>query len=99
MVCNLNVLVSITELIFALLCPLSEDVKAKIHVIPSGHDKREEMLTQFIDLEHVPSFIGGKGSYIFNAEEYYHGSIEGVDKCVVSEEKIKEYITTMPYHA
>jgi hypothetical protein len=57
------------------------------------------MLTQFIDLEQVPSVFGGKDEYVFNTNEYYHGSIGGFDKCVLAEDKIREYITTMPYHA
>lgn len=77
----------------------AEDVKAKIHVIPAGQEKREEMLTQFIDLEHVPSFIGGEDKYVFDSNEYYRGSIGGSEKCVLSDEKVLEYIKTMPYHA
>ena len=89
---------------FLLFCASScfvfiEDVKAKIHVIPAGQEKREEMLTQFIDLEHVPSFIGGKDNYVFEADEYYRGSIGGMEKCVLPEDKVLEYIQTMPYHA
>ena len=85
--------ISLLVVIFA------EDVKAKIHIIPAGQEKREEMLTQFIDLEHVPSYIGGKDDYVFDANEYYHGSIGGSEKCVLAEDKIREYIQTMPYHA
>jgi hypothetical protein len=78
----------------------AEEVKAKIHVIPASQEKREEMFMQFIDLEQVPSVFGGKDNYVFDINEYYHGSIiEGQNKCVLGEDEIRDYITTMPYHA
>ena len=57
------------------------------------------MLTQFIELEHVPTWVGGKDDYVFNDKDYYHGSVGGSERCVESEERILEYIETMPYHA
>ena len=74
-------------------------MKAKIHVIPSGQDKREAMLTQFIELDQVPSVFGGRDNFVFDANEYYRGSIGGSEQCVLTEKEIREYISTMPYHA
>lgn len=54
---------------------------------------------QFIDLEQVPTVFGGKDNYVFDINEYYRGSIGGREKCVLEEDEIREYITTMPYHA
>eukprot|EP00804_Cyclotella_cryptica_P010951 CCRYP_016674-RC/>CCRYP_016674-RC protein AED:0.37 eAED:0.37 QI:0/0.5/0.4/1/0.5/0.4/5/0/582 len=75
------------------------DVKAKIHVIPADEEKRKQMLTQFIDLEHVPDWVGGNDDYVFDMKDYYYGSVGGSDKCILSEDKITEYLVTMPYHA
>lgn len=77
----------------------AEDVKAKIHVIPSEEIKRQEMITQFIDLQYVPKDFGGKDVYVFDANEYYYGSLGGSLKCVLTENDIREYILSMPYHA
>jgi hypothetical protein len=77
----------------------ADEVKAKIHVIPVDEEKRTQMLTQFIDLEHVPDWVGGKDDYIFDIHDYYYGSIGGSDKCILSEDKIREYLVSMPYHA
>jgi hypothetical protein len=57
------------------------------------------MFMQFIDLEQVPTVFGGKDNYVFDINEYYRGSIGGREKCVLEEDEIREYITTMPYHA
>ena len=70
-----------------------DDVRSKIHVIPNDPEKRREMMLQFIEEEEVPFYLGGKDEYRFDARGYYQ------DQCVLSEEEIVEYRTTMPYHA
>ena len=72
---------------------VTEDVRAKIHIIPNGEEERREMLMQFMDEEFTPDFLGGKDEYQFDSREYYQG------KCILPEEGILEYQTTMPYHA
>ena len=73
---------------------VTEDVRAKIHIIPNGEEERREMLLQFIDEDQIPSYlISGNDDYKFGGKEYYDG------KCILPEEGILDYIATMPYHA
>jgi len=72
---------------------VTEDVRAKIHLIPNDPEERREMLLQFMDEEEIPHYLGGKDEYEFDASGYYENS------CVLDDEGILEYQTTMPYHA
>ena len=84
----------LTQLLLKMVLPfVTEDVRAKIHIIPTDEVERREMLLQFIDEKHIPYYLGGKDGYEFDAEGYYQG------KCVLPDESIQEYLTTMPYHA
>ena len=88
---------------------VTEDVRAKIHVIPAGEDERMAMLGQVMDADQVPGWLaGGRGGSAsgdeggrrrrneFRAEEYY-GGVAGA--CVLSDEEATEYLRSMPYHA
>ena len=84
----------LTQMLMKMVLPfVTEDVRAKIHIIPNGEEERREMLMQFMDEEFTPDFLGGKDEYQFDSREYYQG------KCILPEEGILEYQTTMPYHA
>jgi len=72
---------------------VTDDVRAKIHIIPDGAEERREMLLQFMDEEEIPHYLGGRDGYDFDAREYYK------EKCTLSEEDITAYHLTMPYHA
>ena len=72
---------------------VTEDVRAKIHIIPNDEVERREMLMQFMDEDQIPYFLGGGNGYEFNMKEYYEG------KCILPEEEILGYLSTMPYHA
>lgn len=72
---------------------VTEDVRAKIHIVPNREVERREMLLQFMAEDEIPYYLGGKDDYEYDATEYYRG------KCVLSEDGIREYITTMPFHA
>lgn len=84
----------LTQLLLKMVLPfVTEEVRAKIHIIPNDEVERRMMLQQFIDEKHIPYYLGGKDEYEFDAAEYYQ------EKCILSEDGIKEYLTTMPYHA
>ena len=51
------------------------------------------MLMQFMDEDQIPYFLGGGNGYEFNTKKYYEG------KCILPEEEILGYLSTMPYHA
>jgi len=72
---------------------VTEDVRAKIHVIPNDDEGRREMLLQFIDEDKIPTWLGGKDDYEFNASEYYKN-----EKCVLSEDEVSHFLVDMPYH-
>eukprot|EP00984_Skeletonema_dohrnii_P006683 scaffold2378_cov137-Skeletonema_dohrnii-CCMP3373.AAC.6 len=72
---------------------VTEDVRAKIHVIPNDEDGRREMLLQFIDEDKIPNWLGGNDDYEFDAKEYYKD-----EKCVLSEDEISNFLIDMPYH-
>lgn len=84
----------LTQMLMKMVLPfVTEDVRAKIHIIPNGEEERREMLLQFMEEEEIPHYLGGKDEYKFDAKEYYEG------KCILPEEGILEYRSTMPYHA
>lgn len=72
---------------------VTEDVRAKIHVIPNDEEARREMLLQFIDEDKIPTWLGGKDDYEFDAKEYYKN-----EKCVLKEDEISNFLIDMPYH-
>jgi hypothetical protein len=84
----------LTQMLMKMMLPfVTEDVRAKIHIVPNGGEERREMLLQFMSEDEIPYYLGGKDSYEYDANQYYRG------KCVLSEDAIREYITTMPFHA
>ncbi|KAL9187003.1 hypothetical protein ACHAXT_010723 [Thalassiosira profunda] len=84
----------LTQMLMKMVLPfVTEDVRAKIHIIPNAEEERREMLLQFMDESEIPDWLGGNDDYRFDANEYYEG------KCILPEEGILEYRTTMPYHA
>lgn len=91
LVANLS---GLTQMLMKMMLPfVTEDVRAKIHIVPNGEVERREMLLQFMAEDEIPYYLGGKDDYEYDATEYYRG------KCVLSEDGIREYITTMPFHA
>jgi len=83
-----------TQMLMKMVLPfVTEDVRAKIHIIPNDEEGRREMLTQFMDESEIPYALGGIDGYMFDANDYYEG------KCILPEEGILEYVETMPYHA
>ena len=93
LVANLS---GIAQMMMKMVLPfVTEDVRSKIHIIPSDEKERRELLLQFIDEDQIPDWLGGKDEYRFESKDYYNGE----NKCVLSEEKIMEYRETMPYHA
>lgn len=72
---------------------VTEDVRAKIHVIPNDEEGRREMLLQFIDEDKIPTWLGGKDDYEFDVKEYYKN-----EKCVLKEDEISNFLIYMPYH-
>jgi hypothetical protein len=84
----------LTQMLMKMMLPfVTEDVRAKIHIVPNGEEERREMLLQFMSEDEIPYYLGGKDSYEYDANQYYQG------KCVISEDAIRKYITTMPFHA
>eukprot|EP00584_Thalassiosira_punctigera_P005774 CAMPEP_0172534026 /NCGR_PEP_ID=MMETSP1067-20121228/6541_1 /TAXON_ID=265564 ORGANISM="Thalassiosira punctigera, Strain Tpunct2005C2" /NCGR_SAMPLE_ID=MMETSP1067 /ASSEMBLY_ACC=CAM_ASM_000444 /LENGTH=734 /DNA_ID=CAMNT_0013318759 /DNA_START=118 /DNA_END=2319 /DNA_ORIENTATION=+ len=81
----------LTTMLMKMVLPfVTEDVRAKIHIVPSDPEERWEMLGQFMEKEQVPYYLGGRDEYRFDAKEYYR------DACVLPEEEIMEYRTSMP---
>ena len=72
---------------------VTEDVRAKIHIIPNDEEGRREVLLQFIDEDKIPTWLGGKDDYEFDAKEYYKN-----EKCVLKEDEISNFLIDMPYH-
>ena len=64
----------------------------KILVIPNNLEERNKILGEFIDRDNIPTWLGGKSTYTFDATQYYMKP-NGSDKEAV------EYLVTMPYHA
>jgi len=84
----------LTSMLMKMVLPfVTEDVRAKIHIVPNDVEERREFFLQFMEEEEVPYYLGGKDDYMFDAEGYYR------DTCVLEEEGIVEYRTSMPYHA
>jgi len=72
---------------------VTEDVRAKIHIIPNDEEGRREVLLQFIEEDKIPTWLGGKDDYEFDANEYYKN-----EKCVLKEDEISNFLIDMPYH-
>ncbi len=72
---------------------VTEDVRAKIHIIPHDEEARREMLLQFIDEDKIPTWLGGNDDYEFDVKEYYKN-----EKCVLKEDEISNFLIDMPYH-
>jgi hypothetical protein len=84
----------LTQMLMKMMMPfVTEDVRAKIHIVPNGAEERREMLLQFMTEDEIPYYLGGKDDYKYDAKEYYRG------KCVLPEDAIRDYIAMMPYHA
>ena len=84
----------LTQMLMKMMLPfVTEDVRAKIHIVPNGDEERRGMLLQFMSEDKIPYYLGGKDDYEFDANQYYR------EKCVLTEDAIREYITTMPFHA
>jgi len=82
------------QLFLKMVMPLmTEAVREKIHVVPSAHEKKIEMLTKLIGSEFIPKWLGGQDDYTFDVQQYYKESV------LVTEEEGRDYFTTMPYHA
>ena len=72
---------------------VTEEVRAKIHIIPNDEESRREMLLQFIDEDKIPTWLGGKDDYEFDSREYYR------EQCVLPDEEIiDKFLIDMPYH-
>ena len=85
---------TLTQMLMKMMLPfVTEDVRAKIHIIPDRDEERRDMLLQLMTEDQIPYYLGGKDEYNYDAIQYYHG------KCVLPEESITEYISTMPFHA
>ena len=85
---------SLTQMLMKMMLPfVTEDVRAKIHIIPNKVDERRDMLLQSMTEDQIPNYLGGKDEYNYDAIQYYQG------KCVLPENSITEYISTMPFHA
>ena len=76
---------------------LPDAVKKKIHVLPNDEEAKEKMLKELVDEQFVPTWLGGKDGYLFNAAEYYKGGAFETE--FFSDEEGIEYARTMPYHA
>ena len=84
----------IGELVVKLVLPLlSEEVRAKIHVLPHDPLKRRAALEAVMPAKYIPDWLGGSDSFVFDVNEYYKDSV------VITDEEAKKYVTTMPYHA
>jgi hypothetical protein len=91
LVANLS---GLAQMLMKMMLPfVTEDVRAKIHIVPNGALERREMLLQFMAEDDIPYYLGGKDDYEYDAKEYYQG------KCILPEDAVREYITTMPFHA
>ena len=85
---------TLTQMLMKMMLPfVTEDVRAKIHIIPDRDEERRDMLLQLMTEDQIPYYLGGKDEYNYDAIQYYHG------KCVLLEESITEYVSTMPFHA
>jgi hypothetical protein len=85
---------TLTQMLMKMMLPfVTEDVRAKIHIIPNKVDERRDMLLQLMTEGQIPYYLGGNDEYNYDAIQYYQG------KCVLSEDSITEYISTMPFHA
>lgn len=73
------------------------EVRRKIHILPTDAESRSEMLKMLVEEKFIPSWLGGKDAYEFNANEYYKTGKYKSD--FISDEEGIEYVTTMPYHA
>ena len=83
------------QMLFKMVLPfVTEDVRAKIHVIPNDDEGRREILLQFIEEDKIPTWLGGRDDYDFDAKEYYKN-----ENCVLSEDDISNFLIDMPYHA
>lgn len=99
LVANLS---GMAQMIMKMVLPfVTEDVRAKIHILPGNDEDRRRMLLQFIEEENVPVYFGGNDEYVFDINEYYSdsGGVGAGEKCVLSEDEIRGYLETMPYHA
>lgn len=82
------------EFLVGIIKPLvSEEVKKKIKVLPREPKLRRAMLDAVVGTENVPTWLGGKDSFQFNADRYYS------DTTVIPDDESIAYITSMPYHA
>ena len=76
---------------------LPVEVRRKIFLLPSDVEGKYAMTKSLVEEKFIPTWLGGKDSYKFDATEYYKTGNNRSD--FISDEEGVEYRKTMPYHA
>jgi hypothetical protein len=76
---------------------LPMEVRRKIHILPSNINERAGLLTLLVEEKFIPTWLGGRDPYQFDAIDYYKTG-DYKSEFITDEEGI-EYVKTMPYHA
>jgi len=57
---------------FKMVMPfLPSEVRLKIHILPTRGKDRLKILKSLVEEQFIPTWLGGKDDYIFDATEYY----------------------------
>lgn len=86
------------QMFLKLVLPLlPQVVRQKIHILPNDDEQRDAMLKELVHDDFIPTRLGGKDDYKFDAEKYYKtGQYEAES---MSDTEGVEYYETMPYYA
>lgn len=61
------------QIFFKVVMPfLPDNVQSKIHILPKNSEEASNMLKSLVEEEFIPTWLGGRDNYVFNADEYYN---------------------------
>lgn len=66
-------------------------VRNKIHLLPSNKTKRLDMLKELVEEEFIPTWLGGRDEYQFDANKYYTTNDLFPTLVIISDEEACEY--------
>lgn len=84
----------IGEFVVNIIKPLiSEEVRQKLKILPRDLKQRRVMLQTIVGPKYIPTWLGGKDSFVFDVDTYYSQTK------VLSDTEAVDYVQSMPYHS
>ncbi len=61
------------QIFFKVVMPfLPDNVQSKIYILPKNSEEASNMLKSLVEEEFIPTWLGGRDDYVFDADEYYN---------------------------